>query len=98
MNSIEVPIYDTIRGENFDEVDAVNEAIQEDTITDILKEKQKLRVDFEYCQERAALLRDMVDIMSRCGIVLTFFDQYLFLMVRQIVDDILSADEPVIPF
>lgn len=90
---------DPITGEIFsDEMAVVVEAEAEDAVTDILREKQTLKGNFDYCQERAALLRDLIDIVSRSGLVTLIVDRVLLSMFKVIAEDILSADEPVIPF
>lgn len=81
-----------------DEAEAIDEIEHEEYVTDILREKQTIQANFDYCQERAALLRDVIDIWQRSGLPQTPFSLVYFALTKMVCDDILSADTPVIPF
>lgn len=81
-----------------EEMTAVKEIEQVEYVTEILREKQIIKVNFEYCRERAALLRDIIDVWQRSGLPQTPFSLVYFAMAKIVCDDILSADNPVVPF
>jgi hypothetical protein len=93
MTDKNFPVYDPQTGEMFMGESGMSKPGSTQTSTETLAEIQALTADLEYCQERAALMRDTLEVLNRSELVLTVFDKMLFRYISVLCGDIIEVGE-----